>query len=86
MTVKPLEKKWLTVNGKKMAYSDIGTGDWIIFLHGKPMSSYVWRNIVPHVTGLGRTIVPDLVGMGDCEKLTNPGPDSYIATNGVQTP
>lgn len=73
----PLEKQYADVHGKRMAYADIGSGDPILFLHGNPTSSYLWRNIVPHVAGLGRAIVPDLIGMGDSEKLDNPGPDSY---------
>ena len=52
-----------------MAYIEHGKGDSIVFLHGNPASSYLWRNITPHVEGLGRIIVPDLIGMGDSEKL-----------------
>ena len=51
------------------AYIEHGKGDTIVFLHGNPASSYLWRNITPHVEGLGRIIVPDLIGMGDSEKL-----------------
>lgn len=47
-----------------MSYVDIGEGDPIVFLHGNPTSSYLWRNIIPHVVGLGRCLAPDLVGMG----------------------
>ncbi len=63
------EKKYKEILGKKMAYIEYGTGDSIVFLHGNPASSYLWRNITPHVEGLGRIIVPDLIGMGDSEKL-----------------
>ncbi|HER25566.1 MAG TPA: haloalkane dehalogenase [Rhodospirillales bacterium] len=66
-----------TVNGRQMAYVDIGQGDPIVFLHGNPTSSYLWRNVMPHVTGLGRCIAPDLIGMGGSDKLDNPGPESY---------
>ena len=48
-----------------------------MFLHGNPTSSYLWRNVMPHVEGLGRCIAPDLVGMGDSDKLADSGPDSY---------
>lgn len=70
-------KQTITVNGKTMAYVEMGTGDPIVFLHGNPTSSYLWRNVMPHLTHLGRCIAPDLIGMGDSDKLDNPGPDSY---------
>jgi haloalkane dehalogenase len=60
-----------------MAYVEIGSGDPIVFLHGNPTSSYLWRNILPRVQELGRCIAPDLIGMGDSEKLPNSGPGSY---------
>ena len=63
------EKKYKEIIGKKMAYIEYGKGASIVFLHGNPASSYLWRNITPHVEGLGRIIVPDLIGMGDSEKL-----------------
>ena len=63
------EKKYKEILGKKMAYIEHGKGDSIVFLHCNPASSYLWRNITPHVQGLGRIIVPDLIGMGDSEKL-----------------
>ncbi len=62
---------------REMAYIDVGQGDPIVFLHGNPTSSYLWRNIIPHATELGRCIAPDLIGMGDSEKLENSGPDRY---------
>lgn len=70
-------KKYQTVHGKKMAYIDEGSGDPIVFLHGNPTSSFLWRNVMPHLEGKGRLIAPDLIGMGDSEKLDNSGPDSY---------
>lgn len=73
----PLSKSYATVNGKQMAYHERGSGDAIVFLHGNPTSSYLWRNIVPHVEHLGRVIVPDLIGQGDSDKLDDTGPDSY---------
>ncbi len=71
------EKKSADVLGKRMAYVEAGAGDPIVLLHGNPTSSYLWRNIIPHLEGLGRCIAPDLIGMGDSEKLDAPGPDSY---------
>jgi haloalkane dehalogenase len=72
-------KKYAEVNGTRMAYADLGdpNGNPIVFLHGNPVSSYLWRNIVPYMTGLGRCILPDLVGMGDSDKLPDSGPDRY---------
>lgn len=77
MSIEPLSKLYKTVNGKRMAYHDVGTGDPVVFLHGNPTSSYLWRDIIPHVSGLTRCIAPDLIGQGDSEKLDNTGPDSY---------
>ena len=71
------EKKRETVNGLEMAYVDAGEGDPIVFLHGNPTSSYLWRNVIPHLEGLGRCIAPDLIGMGDSQKLPESGPDAY---------
>jgi haloalkane dehalogenase len=72
-----IEKKYVEILGKKMAYVEEGEGDPIVFLHGNPTSSYLWRNIIPFATNLGRCIAPDLIGMGDSEKLDNSGPDRY---------
>lgn len=71
------EKKTKNVLGYDMRYVDEGTGDPIVFLHGNPTSSYLWRNIIPHVSGLGRCVAPDLIGMGDSDKLSESGPASY---------
>ncbi len=60
-----------------MATIDRGDGDPIVFLHGNPTSSYLWRNVIPHVEHLGRCIAPDLIGFGDSDKLPDSGPDSY---------
>lgn len=70
-------RKRATVLGSSMAYVDTGSGDPIVFLHGNPTSSYLWRNIIPHLEGMGRCIAPDLVGMGDSDKLEPSGPDRY---------
>jgi haloalkane dehalogenase len=60
-----------------MAYVEVGEGDPIVLLHGNPTSSYLWRNVLPHLQPLGRCIAPDLIGMGDSAKLPNSGPGSY---------
>ena len=71
------EKKRVTVHGRSMAYVDVGKGDPIVFLHGNPTSSYLWRNIIPYLEKRGRCIAPDLIGMGDSDKLAPSGPDRY---------
>lgn len=73
----PMQKQRAQVLGRTMAYFDVGQGDPIVLLHGNPTSSYLWRNIVPHLQGLGRCIAPDLIGMGDSDKLPDSGPTSY---------
>ena len=65
------------VNGKRMAYVEMGEGDPIVFQHGNPTSSYLWRNIMPKLADRGRCIAVDLIGMGASDKLDDPGPDSY---------
>src|SRR5207247_3522397 len=73
----PYQKQWRRVLGSEMAYVDVGQGDPIVLLHGNPTSSYLWRNILPHLQPAGRCIAPDLIGMGDSQKLTGGGPGSY---------
>jgi len=63
------QKQRAAVLGHEMAYIEAGTGRPIVFLHGNPTSSYLWRNIIPHTEPLGRSIAPDLIGMGDSDKL-----------------
>jgi haloalkane dehalogenase len=70
-------KQTAQVKGRRMAYVEVGEGDPIVFLHGNPTSSYLWRNVIPELEGQGRCIAPDLIGMGDSEKLPSSGPDSY---------
>ncbi len=70
-------KQTVEVNGKRMAYVETGRGDPVVFLHGNPTSSYLWRNVMPHVAPLGRCIALDLIGMGDSEKLEDSGPGRY---------
>ena len=67
-----------------MAYVDEGQGHPIVFLHGNPTSSYLWRNILPHVREMGRCIAPDLIGMGDSDKLPDPGADTYTFATHVR--
>ena len=65
----PFPRKRISVKDAEMAYVDVGEGDPIVFLHGNPTSSYLWRNVIPHVQHLGRCIAPDLIGMGESDKL-----------------
>ena len=64
-----MEKHRIDVLGSGMAYVDVGSGDPVVFLHGNPTSSYLWRNVIPHVADLGCCIGPDLIGMGDSDKV-----------------
>jgi len=73
----PYHKQRRRVLGREMAYVEVGQGDPIVLLHGNPTSSYLWRNVLPHLQPLGRCIAPDLIGMGDSDKLPDSGPGSY---------
>jgi len=77
MTEQPLSKKIIDVLDTRMAYHERGEGRPVLFLHGNPTSSYLWRDVVPELGGLGRLLAPDLIGMGDSAKLASPGPDTY---------
>lgn len=70
-------KRQAEVLGRRMAYIEVGEGDPIVLLHGNPTSSYLWRNVIPHLEGLGRCLAPDLIGMGDSDKVIASGPGSY---------
>lgn len=70
-------KRKIPVFDKHMAYVDEGSGEPIVLLHGNPTSSYLWRNVIGHLTDRGRCIAPDLIGMGDSDKLDSGGPDAY---------
>ncbi len=70
-------KQFIDVLGKRMAHVELGSGDPIVFQHGNPTSSYLWRNVMPHAESLGRCLALDLIGMGDSEKLEDSGPDRY---------
>lgn len=73
-------KQFLEIDGVRMAYVEMGVGRPIIFQHGNPTSSFLWRNIMPQLEHLGRCIAIDLVGMGDSDKLPQSGPDRYTFT------
>ena len=76
--IEPHPKKFVTVDGKHMAYVELGGGELVfLFLHGNPTSSYLWRDVMPEVAGFGRCVAPDLIGMGDSDKIEHPGPDTY---------
>ncbi|HEV7685716.1 MAG TPA: haloalkane dehalogenase [Acidimicrobiia bacterium] len=77
-----MEKHFASVFDRNMAYVDTAPGGHpggrtILLLHGNPTSSYLWRNVIPHLEGLGRCVAPDLIGMGDSDKLPNSGPGRY---------
>jgi len=72
-----LEKKSIEVLGRNMTYVERGEGSPIIFQHGNPTSSYLWRNIIPHLEDWGRCIAIDLIGMGDSDKLDDEGENTY---------
>lgn len=71
------EKKFAQILDRRMGYIDEGNGSAVVFQHGNPTSSYLWRNVMPHCSGLGRLVAPDLIGMGDSDKLPGSGPDRY---------
>ncbi len=77
LSAEKLPVRHVEVLGKRMAYTEMGTGDPILLQHGNPTSSYLWRNIMPHLAGLGRCVAVDLIGMGDSDKLDDPGPMTY---------
>src|SRR5882672_10338717 len=77
MTETPLTKLGVTVLDARMAYHERGEGAPVLFLHGNPTSSYLWRDVIPELEGRGRLIAPDLIGMGDSAKLPNPDTDTY---------
>ena len=70
-------KRFIEVDDRRMAYVEMGEGSPIVFQHGNPTSSYLWRNVMPMLAHRGRCIALDLVGMGDSDKLINSGPNSY---------
>lgn len=78
LSTKPYgRQQFAEIDGRRMAYVEAGEGDAVVFQHGNPTSSYLWRNVMPHCEGLGRLIACDLIGMGDSDKLSHSGPDRY---------
>ena len=77
------EKRFANVLGRQMAYVERGGGHPIVFLHGNPTSSFLWRNVLPHVEASGRRLIaPNLIGMGDSDKIpANAEPDRYRFTS-----
>ena len=73
----PYSRQRATVRGRSMAYVETGTGRPVVFLHGNPTSSYLWRNIIPHVEPVARCIAPDLIGMGESDKLPSTDDEAY---------
>ncbi|REK21103.1 MAG: haloalkane dehalogenase [Actinobacteria bacterium] len=76
MRFNPKKKSRVNVLGVPMAYVEAGKGDPIVFIHGNPTSSYLWRKVIPEVAKLGRCVAPDLIGMGDSAKIGT-GPNTY---------
>jgi len=77
MNYKEHNKNKVSVFNKNMSYVEMGEGETILFLHGNPTSSYLWRNIMPYMKEKGRCIAPDLIGMGDSDKLDSNSPGTY---------
>ena len=72
-----INKAFVDVLGHRMAYVEVGEGRPIVLLHGNPTSSFLWREVIPELAGLGRCLAPDLIGMGDSDRLEPSGPDRY---------
>jgi haloalkane dehalogenase len=64
----PFKSKFIEINGSNIHYIEAGTGDPVVFIHGNPTSSYLWRNIIPYLTPHARCIALDLIGMGKSDK------------------
>lgn len=77
MTTSRPPKQFVSAAGRQMAYVEQGAGTPVVFLHGNPTSSYLWRNVMPHVGDRGRCLAPDLIGMGDSDKLPDSRPGTY---------
>ena len=81
----PYPRRRMKTLDTEMAYVDVGAGDPVVFLHGNPTSSYLWRNVIPHVAALGRCLAPDLVGMGDSGRAPA-GSYRFVTTRAISTP
>jgi haloalkane dehalogenase len=77
VTAWPDRKQYKEILGRRMAYVESGGGPPVVFLHGNPTSSFLWRNVIAEVESVARCVAPDLIGMGDSEKLPESGPESY---------
>lgn len=77
LSTDPLPKRFVEVDGKRIAYHERGEGDPVVFLHGNPTSSYLWRNVIGPVAAHARCIAVDLIGFGDSDKLDDQGPGTY---------
>jgi haloalkane dehalogenase len=77
MSEATLTKASVDASGLRMACHQSGQGEPVLFLHGNPTSSYLWRDVIPSLRSTGRIIAPDLIGMGDSDKLPDPGPSTY---------
>lgn len=77
MTAWRERKQFVEVHGRRMAWVETGEGPAVVLLHGNPTSSYLWRDVMAAMHGCGRLLAPDLIGMGDSEKLPDSGPGSY---------
>ena len=81
----PYQKQRRRVLGREMAYVEVGQGDPIVLLHGNPTSSYLWRNVLPHLQPLGRCIAPDLIGMGDSTSCLTVAPARIASSSTAAT-
>ena len=72
-----MNKKFIKIKNKNIAYIDEGKGNILLFIHGNPTSSYLWRNIINSLKNNYRCIAPDLIGMGESDKLDNPSQENY---------
>ena len=77
ISVEEHPKKSIEVLGRRMACVELGEGPPVVFQHGNPTSSYLWRNVMPALAGRARCLAPDLIGMGDSDKLPDSGPGRY---------
>ena len=64
----PFESRYVEVHGSKIHYVEEGSGDPVLFLHGQPTSSYLWRNVIPHLSPVARAIAMDNIGFGKSDK------------------
>ena len=80
------DKKFVQVRDLRMAYVERGRGDAVVFVHGNPTSSFLWRHLIAPLSERYRCLAPDLIGMGDSQKLPESGPDAYDFATLVPAP